>query len=629
MQANPRSLDVLFNSQLRYVVPMFQRLYTWDEHPQLETLWEDIEEKALLRLKQVESRPHYLGALIIEGVKPSSPREIKRFLIIDGQQRLTTLQLLFCAYRDLSKDRGWINLERTVTRYLLNADRDVMEHPEEEELKLWPTTLNREIFRNIILAGSKLAVEEGFPEVFLPRKRKPEPRHPMVKAYFYFYLRIQEFISAMADEHSRTEEDTSVALLQSLQQDFSVVEIALSEGDDSQEIFYSLNSQGKPLSQADLLRSLIFMRAEKEKINKDELFDQYWRIFETDYWSATVRRAGRSANRIEIALRLFLTAKTGQLVDSRRVNEEYRRWITSTPPRYISVRDEIDDFARHADVYKKYDDVQQTPLPSNDLRRVLLDFDVLTVHPLIMFLEVDALLDEESLGECVGFLESFIVRRTITGEETKSYNKLFVALIDSLINTPPDQIPSALRNKLLSGSGFTTRNWPSDDEIIEAVISRELFKQIRKPALRLILERLEQSLRSNKSEDVIGASELQIEHVMPQRWGAHWSLQGRSIPADMVDYPHRALEDSELVSFVEDIRRRNSIIHTIGNLTLLNKHLNPSVGNGSFEDKKEEYKHSVLRLNRSFEDLDSWDEESIRQRGKLLGQAICNLWPLG
>lgn len=89
MQANPRSLDALFNSQLRYVVPMFQRLYVWQENPQWATLWEDITEKALLQLNGVTTNPHYLGALIIEGVRPSSPREVKRFLVIDGQQRLT------------------------------------------------------------------------------------------------------------------------------------------------------------------------------------------------------------------------------------------------------------------------------------------------------------------------------------------------------------------------------------------------------------------------------------------------------------------------------------------------------------------------------------------------------------
>jgi uncharacterized protein with ParB-like and HNH nuclease domain len=78
---------------------MFQRLYVWQQTPQWETLWEDIVEKAELQLAKKQSNAHYLGALIIEGVRPSSPREVKRFLVIDGQQRLTTLQLLFCVRR--------------------------------------------------------------------------------------------------------------------------------------------------------------------------------------------------------------------------------------------------------------------------------------------------------------------------------------------------------------------------------------------------------------------------------------------------------------------------------------------------------------------------------------------------
>ena len=124
MQANPRSLDALFNSQLRYVVPMFQRLYAWKES-HWETLWEDVSEKALLQLKGVKTNPHYLGALIIEGVRPTSPREVKRFLVIDGQQRITTLQLLLCAYRDVARKNEWKTLERPVSRYLENADPDV------------------------------------------------------------------------------------------------------------------------------------------------------------------------------------------------------------------------------------------------------------------------------------------------------------------------------------------------------------------------------------------------------------------------------------------------------------------------------------------------------------------------
>jgi uncharacterized protein with ParB-like and HNH nuclease domain len=169
MQANPRSLDTLFNSQLRYVVPMFQRLYVWQKSPQWETLWEDIREKADFQLKRFVSTPHYLGALIIEGVRPNSPRDVKRFLVIDGQQRLTTLQLVFCAFRDIAKKNEWKTLDRAATRYLENADPDVMEHPEEEITKMWPTTLNRSVFRTIIMAKSRDVVEAKYPLIKLAK----------------------------------------------------------------------------------------------------------------------------------------------------------------------------------------------------------------------------------------------------------------------------------------------------------------------------------------------------------------------------------------------------------------------------------------------------------------------------
>ena len=91
MQANPKSVESLFNSRMRYIVPMFQRRYVWQESQHWRPLWEDIEEKANFQLGGIISNAHYLGAVIIEGVRPTSPREVMRFIIIDGQQRLTTL----------------------------------------------------------------------------------------------------------------------------------------------------------------------------------------------------------------------------------------------------------------------------------------------------------------------------------------------------------------------------------------------------------------------------------------------------------------------------------------------------------------------------------------------------------
>jgi len=624
MQANPRSLDTLFNSQLRYVVPMFQRLYVWQQKPQWETMWEDIVEKSDLQLQGVSSTPHYLGALIIEGVRPTSPREVKRFLVIDGQQRLTTLQLIFCAYRDIARKNEWKTLDRSTTRLLENADADVMENPEEEQFKLWPSTLNRQIFQAIISAGSRREVESKFPLVKLPRKRKYEQRSNLVEAYVYYSNAIEGWMSFAASQTGKSQEECAFALLQALQQDFSVVEIALSEGDDSQEIFYSLNSQGRPLSQSDLLRSLIFMRAEKEKINRDVIFDEYWSKFETDFWSAEIKRGGRSYSRLDLGLRFFLMAKTGEMVDARRVNEEYRRWVAVSPPRYPTVQAELADFSRYGDAYQRYEIADVSRLPSTDLRRILRDFDVSTATPLLLYLELDAGLDLKQRNECLAVLESFIARRLFVGEETKEYNKFFVAIIGSLRGVSGEEVKPALSQKLLAGGG-TTRNWPTDAEIIEKAISRKIFEDIKTPALRLILERLEIILRGKKSEDVDIPGGLQIEHVLPQKWASHWPLQGVIIPADIAAYPWQAGE--EFAGFKEAIRNRNVFLHTLGNLTLLNKYLNPAASNGPFGVKQEEYKNSVLRLNRFFDSQQNWDEDSIVGRGRTLGELLCKIWP--
>ena len=145
------------------------------------------------------------------------------------------------------------------------------------------------------------------------------------------------------------------------------------------------------------------------------------------------------------------------------------------------------------------------------------------------------------------------------------------------------------------------------------------------PALRLILERLEPNLRNKKPENLDIPAGLQIEHVLPQKWDAHWPLRGVSIPADVASYPH--LAQGELAPLADAVRQRNSTLQTLGNLTLLNRYLNPAASNGSFDSKLVEYRNSVLRLNRHFDGAVAWDEEAIAKRGKALGEAICKIWP--
>ncbi|MEY9581508.1 DUF262 domain-containing protein [Sinorhizobium fredii] len=625
MQANPRTIDQLFNSQSRYIVPMFQRLYVWTENPQWQTLWEDIVEKATLQLDGVNTNAHYLGALIIEGVKPSSSREVKRLLVIDGQQRLTTMQLLLCAFRDIARSNEWKTLDRTTTRYLENADADVMEKPEEEVYKLWPTQLNRDVFSVIISSASRDVVEEKYPLIKLRRKRRPEPRPNLVEAYLFFYDQIEKWILSEAIARDPiSEEDCAFALLQAIQQDFCVVEIALSEGDDSQEIFYSLNSQGRPLSQSDLLRSLIFMRAEKEREDRDALFNDFWGAFETDFWSFEVKRGGRTYSRLDLALRYFLTVKAGGLIDARRVNEEYKRWIASTPPRYPSVRAELADFSRYAGVFKKFEEPTLTRQKSTDIVRVLRDFDVSTALPVVLFLTLEAGLTEQGLSDCLAVVQSFIVRRAFTGEETKEYNKLFVELVGTLKGLQGADVQSALEQKLLSGGG-TTRTWPSDRQVIEFAVNGPVYSTMKQSALRVILERLELALRGKKSEDEEISDGLQIEHVMPQTWYTHWPINGEVVEKDTALWSWTASDTQK--HLIAPAQERARAVQTLGNLTLLNKYLNPAANNGPYEMKRREYSHSVLRLNRHFDGRVDWDEAAIADRGKQMGETICKIWP--
>jgi uncharacterized protein with ParB-like and HNH nuclease domain len=165
-----------------------------------------------------------------------------------------------------------------------------------------------------------------------PEKENLNRVQNLVEGYSYFHNEIVNWITCtLAKYREKSEEDCAFALLRAIKEDFCVVQIFLSDGDDSQEIFYSLNSQGRPLSQADLLRSLIFMRAEKEQIDRDKLFADYWSKFETAFWGVEVKRGGRVYSRLDLALRHFLSVKKAELVDARRVNEEYRRWIGVNP----------------------------------------------------------------------------------------------------------------------------------------------------------------------------------------------------------------------------------------------------------------------------------------------------------
>ncbi len=212
----------------------------------------------------------------------------------------------------------------------------------------------------------------------------------------------------------------------------------------------------------------------------------------------------------------------------------------------------------------------------------------------------------QTLEQILQDLESYFIRRTVCELTTKNYNKLFVDLIRALAANN-DFSAGAIREILLSADAEATR-WPTDEEFSKAWISSRMYRKIKTSKLRVILEALNLSLRTPKTEALKVSRGLTIEHLMPRDWERNWPLH----PVDGVS------EDQASDS-------RDEIVDTIGNLTLLTKELNPAVSNGPWQKKRAEIlKHSALNLNRELPEC--WDETSIQNRAKDLLKKALQIW---
>ena len=286
MNANAFPLLSIFEPKLRLEVPLFQRQYVWNREQQWEPLWEDISRKFTEHLDgRLDAPVHFLGAMVLDQ-KFAPITHVARRQVIDGQQRLTTLQLFLAAFRDFCSEHECDDLAEETRKYTLNTG--MMVNPEVDRFKVWPTALDRAQFSDVLTSGSREEVERRHPIVRRKYARHDDPRPRMVEAYLYFYDGISAFF--LDDEHHSMEEPEAslatrleacfTALISSLQ----VVVIDLDDKDDPQVIFETLNARGEPLLPADLLRNYIFLRAGRLGQNQEELYARYWTGFDDDFW---------------------------------------------------------------------------------------------------------------------------------------------------------------------------------------------------------------------------------------------------------------------------------------------------------------------------------------------------------
>ncbi|MDQ3281603.1 MAG: DUF262 domain-containing protein [Acidobacteriota bacterium] len=461
MKASETKLQPILEGTKQYVVPMFQRTYSWDRK-EWSVLWEDLADL----MGETDPRPHFIGSIVTMPAR-TVPEGVAKYLLIDGQQRLTTILILLSAVRDRAKTmEGHLaaQIEELLLTNRYQAGNDVY--------KLLPTQGDRDSFIDIVRGDVTTLRDDS-----------------ISKAYQYF----ERHVRALSSERVEKLREMIVSKL-------ILVSIVLEHDDNPHLIFESLNAKGRPLSQADLIRNYFFMRLPFDA--QEHLYFQVWRPMQE-----------RLRDDLTEFIRHFLM-KDGDVV--KQTDVYFALKAKCDPKSMEDVRAYLRQISDFSELYSAL--LRPDEEPDQDIRERLLRLnriDMTVAYPFLLNVYRDwrmgALTKDEYL-DVLAVLENFMIRRFVCGVPTHSLNKLF-----------PPLYAQARRH-----TGFSTgvreqlamRNYPPDAEFRERMASAKLYgsgeRQVR---TKLILEILEKSFDHHEE---VPFSSLTIEHVMPQTVSPRW-----------------------------------------------------------------------------------------------------------
>lgn len=467
MEANPTQLINYFSGFKQNMVPLFQRPYTWGEK-QWKTLWEDLVDFYDLDPTDQKST-HFMGAIVTMPAR-SVPVGVSKFLVIDGQQRLTTIAVLMAAIRDALSPTEPAH-RRIQTHYLTNEGYAGTDH-----LKLLPTQADRPSFSPLVESPGGEVPTSGFR-----------------KAYDYFRSRFK----TLGDDGS---DNVPQRLLQIVESRLMVVMINLSDTDDPYLIFESLNFKGSPLEQADLVRNYFLMRF---PVNEQQVvYDELWLPMQT---------------RLGPSLTEFMRHARGADGEEVRKGDVYAAIKRVLGDRDTgSVRLAVQRMSSLSILYARILGACAEPelcLAAYFDRFRRLDFT--SVYPLLLSLYEDYSDQQFELAEFVAtlqVLESFIVRRMIVGVPSNQLSGVFITLAK---NKPETDKPSSWLATILAGE-TKNRRWPDDMEFRGAWLNGSVYGN---RVCQVVLEMLEESFGHHEQASF---EDTTVEHVMPQTLTAEW-----------------------------------------------------------------------------------------------------------
>ena len=578
----------LFNHPIRYEIPPFQRRYVWNEEGQWDPLWNDVEALARTILEDGAANSHFMGAIVLQQyANPTGT--LPRRIVVDGQQRLTTLQILIDAAQEVLEDRSHSRPAARLKSLVLNEEAYRDDSPD-SAFKVWPTLEDQEAFRHVM---SNELSSAGHPD------------SQITKAHRFFGGMVSQWLDRFPADEIRS----AAALEEALRTRLGLVAIDLGAEDDPHVIFETLNARGTPLLQSDMVKNRILhdIRLGDGDGDLQERIAALWPFGGDNWWTKEEGRGFQRRPRIDVYLNYWLTLRNGT---ETKAHDEFREFGTYARGRKEdgeTIEDVARDMGAVGALFRDIEDERRKDVASFlELRKVM---NARVVTPLLLRL-LSGDIPPHARDNCLTALESFLVRRSICGYSARGYGTLFTRLVGLLASGPTDTADRALIHYLADRSDRTAL-WPNDAELLDSFLTEPLYRWMTRGRLELVLKRIEAHVRTVQAESTAMPGNLEIEHIMPQGWRTRWPLAAEDDGAE---------------------ERRDRSIHMIGNLTLVSGALNKTLSNAPWEAKREALaKHSVLFLNKRLvhEGPEVWDEAAIESRARWLHAKAVEVWPHG
>ena len=560
MKANETKVeDFLSSNKTQFVIPVYQRNYDW-KTSQCRQLLDDILEVGT----SPKMNAHFIGSVVYVHDDVYTSSRIKELTVIDGQQRLTTLTLIYLALYRLAIEMGDKGLEAEISEiYLTNKFA-----PEEEKLKLRPAENNDKAIKYLLRSDN----DEEFSDF-----------SKVIVNFNYFKSRI-------------TEENFEF-VLKGLSK-LMFVEISLDrEKDDPQRIFESLNSTGLELSQADLIRNYILMGLDRRDQNK--IYNNYWEIIEKLAKDETL-----NTSKVSDFIRDYLTLVNNKIPNKSKVYLEFKAKFPTADLQELEA-----NLSPIKSLVKFYNKLLNPKNEKDKDIRLQLEYinrlEINVAYPFLMKVYEDYsenVIDKATFIKVLDFIQSFAWRRFVVGLPTNALNKIFMTLYEKV---GKNEYLLSLQKWLLKRPG--SQRFPKNKEVIESLKLKDVYN-IKSKNRTYLLERLE-NFENNEPVIIEGNTDITIEHIFPQNPDPKWKV-------DLGADEYNLIKETYLNTI-------GNLTLSGNNGKLGNK---PFVFKRDLENAG--YKDSRLWLNKYLSIAEKWDKVEIERRFDLLAERFLKIWQI-